>query len=221
MRFLSDHPYNKWIAHFLTMGFIMLYPFQSVLSQRIAVSSESSFASARLDTSRQEIVILNYSETLGGMREAMQSASLTIFSDGYMLIFRPAYMKQAGTYGTYLESNVFDRLWQMLTDRKILEFDAIDTRNKIQQVKQQQAGSFSIIHSISDAPTTLIEIYPNRYQSSGMFEQGDWDAKKNISWYGLKWTAEQFPNIEEIQYLLLVQQELRALMERSDLKKIK
>lgn len=212
---------SKWMAFLLVMVFFMFAPIPGVTSQEIAISSESATIPVTSATSHQGAMIAYYTETLGGTRETLQSASLTLFSDGYALIFRPAYMKHAGTYEIYLEASTLDRLWQMLMDNKIQEFDSIHIHNKIQEVKQQQATLFSTIDNIADAPTTLVEIYPNRYQPSGVLAQGDWNAKTTISWRGLKWTAEQFPTIEEIQYLHGVQQQLAALMQRSDLKKIK
>ena len=222
MSFLYKTQYSKWVAFFLVMVFFMFDPIPGVKSQEIAISSVSeSVTLVTSATSHQGAMIVYYTETLGGTREAMESASLTLFSDGYALIYRPAYMKHAGIYETYLEASTLDHLWQMLTDNKILGFDSIHIHNKIHEVKQQQATLFSTIDNIADAPTTLVEIYPNRYQPPGMLAQGDWDAKMTISWRGLKWTAEQFPTIEEIQYLHAVQQHLAALMQRSDLKKIK
>jgi hypothetical protein len=220
MCFSYKTQYSKWMA-FLLVVFFMFAPIPGVTSQEIAVSSESATIPITSATSHQSAMIVYYTETLGGTREAMESASLTLFSDGYALIYRPAYMKHAGTYETYLEASTLDHLWQMLTDNKILGFDSIHIHNKIHEVKQQQATLFSTIDNIADAPTTLVEIYPNRFQPPGMLAQGDWDAKMTISWRGLKWTAEQFPTIEEIQYLHVVQQHLAALMQRSDLKKIK
>lgn len=220
MVFLPEGQRGKWLVFFLAMVFLTLYTIQGALPQEISASESRSLPAAS-DTHHQNTVILYYRETLGGAREAMESVSLAVFNDGYLLISRPAYMKLAGTFETYLESNTLDHLWHMLTDKKILEFDSTLLRNKIQEIRQQQRRLFPAIESISDAPTTLIEIYPNRYPSSDMFEQGDWNAKKNISWYGLQWTAERFPNMEEIQFLLSIQQQLTALMERPDLKKIK
>lgn len=220
MSFSYKTQYSKWIAFLLAMAF-MFAPIPGVTSQEIVISSESATIPITSATSHPGAMIVYYTETLGGTREAMESASLTLFSDGYALIFRPAYMKHAGTYETNLEASTLDHLWQMLVDNKILGFDSIRIHNKIQEAKQQQATLFSTIDNISDAPTTLVEIYPNRYQPSGMLAQGDLNAKITISWRGLKWTAEQFPTIEEIQYLHAVQQQLAALMQRSDLKKIK
>lgn len=219
MRFLSEN--KSWrLQAFLTTILLLLFIKQGAASQEMNISSESNLISTASDSHQQDSVIVSYRETLGGTREALESASLTIFSDGYLLIYRPPYMKQAGTYEAYLEPNTLDQLWHILTDKKILEFDSTLVRKKIQEVKQRQALS-SPIESISDAPTTFIEIYPNRYKSSEMFEQGDLNAKKTISWRGLKWTAKKFYDIEEIQYLISVQQQLETIMKQSDLKKVK
>lgn len=219
IRFLSENK-RWWLQTFLTMILLLLFIKQGVAAQGMNISSESNLITTASDSHQPDSIIVSYRETLGGTREALESASLTIFSDGYLLIYRPPYMKQSGTYEAYLEPNALNQLWHILTDRKILEFDSTLVRNKIQEVKERQAP-FSPIESISDAPTTFIEIYPNRYKSSEMFEQGDLKAKKTISWRGLKWTAKKFHDIEEIQYLMSVQQQLETIMKQSDLKKVK
>ncbi|MCW5602771.1 hypothetical protein [Nitrosomonas sp.] len=220
MRLLSERLCCNWIVYLLVIGLLMLDAKQGISSQNITTSSEHPLISALPDRSRLDTLIVFYSETLGGSREALSGASLMIFNDGYMLVFRPAYMRLAGIYETYLDAATLDQLWHNLTDEKILAFDPMLIQNKIQAIKQPQPTLFSTVDSISDAPTTQIEIYPNRYQASTLFEQGDWRAKKNIAWYTLRWVAERYPDIAEIHYLLFVQQQLAALMERADLKKI-
>lgn len=221
MRLLSKHRSCNWIVYLLVIGFLMLDAKQGISSQNITTSSERPLISALPDRSRLDTAIVYYSETLGGSREALSGASLMIFNDGYMLVFRPAYMRLAGTYEVYLDAATLDQLWHNLTDEKILAFDSMLIQNKIQAIKQPQPTLFSTADSISDAPTTQIEIYPNRYQqATTLFEQGDWHAKKSIAWYALRWTAERYPDIVEIHHLLFVQQQLAALMERADLKKI-
>lgn len=219
MSVLSKGKCCRWIV-FLVGALLILYTIQAMSSQEMSTSSESLPLPVASDTHQQDTVIVYYRETFGGTREALESASLTIFSDGYIQVYRPSYMKLAGSYAAYLEPNILDNLWHLLVDRKILEFDSILVRNRIQEIKQQQKALLSPAESISDAPATLIEIYPNRYKSSGIFQPGDPNTKKNISWRGLKWTAEHFPSIEEIQHLLSIQQQLQVIMKRTDLKKL-
>lgn len=217
MRFFSKISSCRLLALLITT-LLFFFSTQSVAIQGDSFT-ESFLISVVSDTPQHDTVIVSYRESLGGTRETLESVTLTIYSDGNMQINRPPYMKEAGTYQAYLEQNTLDHLWQLLTDRNILEFDAILVHNKVQEAKQQQA-QLSPIEHISDAPTTFIEIYPNRYRPSALFAQGDLNAKKSISWRGLRWTAEHFSAIEEIQHLLLIQQQLEKIMEQSDLKKI-
>ena len=204
--------HSKWIAC-LTIALMVLFIHKSGTSQEINIPAE---------THNQDSIIVSYRETLGGTRESMDSTALTIFSDGYMQIHRPFFMKQSGIYGAYLNWESLDHLWHLLTAREILQFDTTIVHKKIQEEKQQQKTLLSSVNSISDAPTTIIEIYPNRYKSSAQeFEQGNLHAKKTISWRGLKWTAEQFPSLEEIRPLITIQHEFEKIMDRSDFEKIK
>lgn len=165
-------------------------------------------------------ILLRYTQTLGGPRNGQESPSLMIYKDGYIRVFYPDYLKQAGTYAATIDQDSLDQLWQMLTDKRLLEFDAIKVRDIM--ALHDQAGSFhaSEIRSVSDAPTIFIEFYPNRYLIPGMLSQGDANEQKTISWHALKWAASQYSEITEIQQLYAVHQQLERIMRQSDLVKV-
>jgi hypothetical protein len=160
-----------------------------------------------------ETVILRYTEKLNLLRDSEGSASLQIYNDGYVAVYYPAYMQRAGNYGLYLDQKTMERLWAMLTSKDILEFSKKSVRQRMITEKQAQEKQLS---NVADAATTLIEIYPNRYQNQG-YGDGTPGAVKKISWHGLKWDARDYPDIQIIQYLLMVLQELHTVMERADL----
>ncbi len=164
-------------------------------------------------------VVLRYTETQNLMGEAEGGTSLHIYSDGYAHVYYPAYMKRAGNYGLYLEPDTMDHLWSLLTSAEILEFDGNVVRQRVLVARQKQKESLLTFTNVSDASSLIIEIYPNRYKSVEYME-GDINAFKKIYWSGLRWDAQQFPEIKKIQSLANIQQVLLAIMARSDLKKI-
>jgi len=196
----------------------MLYPGQVFSFQEM---EEFSVSSAALDNQlhHSETILLRYTEKNNSIREAEGGASLHIYEDGYAVIYYPPYMRRAGKYGIYLDQSDLERLWSLLSSKYILEFNKDTVRQRLYAEDQTQDELSRKLSTVANASTTLIEIYPNRYQSAG-FGDGSREAIKKISWYGLKWDASKYQGIDEIQDLVVIQQELLAIMQRPDLQKI-
>jgi len=196
----------------------MLYPGQVFSFQEM---EEFSVSSAALDNQlhHSETILLRYTEKNNSIREAEGGASLHIYEDGYAVVYYPPYMRRAGKYGIYLDQSDLERLWSLLSSKYILEFNKDTVRQRLYAEDQTQDELSRKLSTVANASTTLIEIYPNRYQSAG-FGDGSREAIKKISWYGLKWDASKYQGIDEIQDLVVIQQELLAIMQRPDLQKI-
>jgi hypothetical protein len=196
----------------------MLYPGQVFSFQEM---EEFSVSSAALDNQlhHSETILLRYTEKNNSIREAEGGASLHIYEDGYAVVYYPPYMRRAGKYGIYLDQSDLERLWTLLSSKYILEFNKDTVRQRLYAEDQTQDELSRKLSNVANASTTLIEIYPNRYQSVG-FGDGSREAIKKISWYGLKWDASKYQGIDEIQDLVVIQQELLAIMQRPDLQKI-
>lgn len=164
-------------------------------------------------------ILLHYTEENNLMREPEGGASLHIYDDGYAVIYYPSYMQRAGKYGLYLDQSDMERVWALLSSNTILGFDKETIRQRRYAKEQAQEELPRQLSTVSDASTTIIEIYPNRYKATH-FGDGNRDAVKKITWYGLKWDAKLYLDIPEIRDLVLVQQELHEIMHRPDLKKI-
>jgi hypothetical protein len=196
----------------------LLYPGQVFSFQEMEKFSASS---AALDNQlhHSETILLRYTEKNNSIREAEGGASLHIYNDGYAVVYYPPYMRRAGKYGIYLDQSDLERLWTLLSSKHILEFDKETVRQRLYAEDQTQDELSRKLSNVANASTTLIEIYPNRYQSAD-FGDGSREAIKKISWYGLKWDASKYQDIDEIQDLVVIQQELLAVMQRPDLQKI-
>jgi hypothetical protein len=196
----------------------MLYPGQVFSFQEM---EKFSVSSAALDNQlhHSETILLRYTEKNNSIREAEGGASLHIYEDGYAVVYYPPYMRRAGKYGIYLDQSDLERLWSLLSSKYILEFNKDTVRQRLYAEDQTQDELSRKLSTVANASTTLIEIYPNRYQSAG-FGDGSREAIKKISWYGLKWDASKYQGIDEIQDLVVIQQELLAIMQRPDLQKI-
>lgn len=206
------------LSSLLIMFLLFFYPGQVFSFQEMEKFSTSSAAPDN-HQHHSGTVLLRYTEKNNSIREAEGGASLHIYNDGYAVVYYPPYMRRAGKYGIYLDQSDMERLWTLLSSTHILEFNKETVRQHLYAEDQTQDGLSRKLSNVANASTTLIEIYPNRYQSAG-FGDGSRDAMKKISWYGLKWDASKYQDIDEIQDLVVIQQELLAIMQRPDLQKI-
>ncbi len=196
-----------------------LYPVQGFTLQEMKVLSNFSFEINYHQHHNSESVLLRYTEESNLMRETEGSASLHIYNDGYAAVYYPSYMRRAGKYGLYLDQSDMKRVWTLLSSKNILEFNKETVRQRLYAVDQAQNELPRKLSTVTDAATTILEIYPNRYKSA-TYGDGSRDAVKKITWYGLKWDAKKYPDIPEIQDLILIQQKLQEIMQWSDLQKI-
>lgn len=150
----------------------------------------------------------------------MTNPSLTIYQDGYIRVFYPAYMKQEGTYVAHLSSAGLEKLWQKLIDPRLLQFDSQKIRNEMYFQERSRSERPSIRQGKSDEVTAVVEFYPNRGSPHSTAIPGKPDEKKTISWYGLKTDAMRYTTVAEIQLLYEICEQLDAIMRSDQLSKI-
>lgn len=211
---------NKLPSLFFVMIFTMLIFVPSlVLSAQGAKLSAISPINIYDDSRHSEDIILGYTEKLNHLAESDGGVSLLLYSDRYVIVYYPAYMRRAGTYGMFLGESVMTQLWSLLTHDDTLSFDGDVIRRHIQALNRAKAEQHERLSRAGDNATTVIEIYPNRYQSVG-FDSGDVDEMKQILWHGLKWDANAYPDIQELQNLAMIQQVLYEIMQHAGLEHI-
>ncbi|HBV20288.1 MAG TPA: hypothetical protein DEF07_01035 [Nitrosomonas sp.] len=182
--------------------------------------SQSVQAFQGQDSLHSEDMLVRYSEKNNNVTGALdQAITISIYRTGDVFIVIPEYMQQAGHYHVLLGQEQLDALWRLLIHEQILAFDALALRDM--QIKKQRAlkESGAVITSVSDKAEVLLEIYPNRYQPPG-FADADGDAVKHIAWSGLRWDAENYPQIESIQLLSEIQAFMLSILQRDDLQSV-
>lgn len=207
---------NKLVTSFL---FMLIFVSGQVLSSQETARSAISLINMNDDRPRAEHVVLGYTEKLDHLVETDGGVSLLLYTDRYVIVYYPAYMKRAGTYGMYLDETVMRHLWSLLTSEITLAFSEEAVLSHIQVLNRAKAAAGAILSRSGDEATTVIEIFPNRYLPAG-FGSGDADEMKRVSWHGLKWDASQYPGIQELQVLVMIQQLLQEIMQHADLKSL-
>jgi len=197
---------------FLIVFVVLTFSLNITVSAQETIRSEIPAININDDTRHAEDIILGYTEKLNHLSEPEGGVSLLIYKDNYVIVYYPAYMKRAGTYGMYLDDAMMSRLWSLLTSVDTLAFDEEAIRRHIQALNRAKAEQSASLSRSGDGATTVIEVYPNRYQSVG-FGSGDVDEMKQIAWHGLKWDANAYPDIQELQNLAMIQQVLYEIMQ--------
>lgn len=171
------------------------------------------------DAMNSEDLLISYIEKNKHVRPPGQELKIDIYQDGYVLVALPEIMRGGGYYHTVLEQEKLDALWSLLTDKKILAFDAQHVREMLRKERRLLKESGAVVTSVSDTADIMIEFYPNRYQPQGLAGE-DRDVIRRIAWSGLRWDAEQYPHIESIRLLSEIQHELLMIFDRDDLQPV-
>lgn len=218
---MKMHPIqNKTISCFSFMLLIVLASFSSlVLSSQSAERSAIPPININDDTRHSKDIILGYTQKLNHLGESDGGVSLLLYNDRYVVVYYPAYMRRAGTYGMVLDEPVMAQLWSLLTHDDTLSFNENAVRRHIQALNRAKAEQLASLSRAGDNATTVIEIYPNRYQPVG-FGNGQVDEMKQLSWHSLKWDAGEYPHVQEIQNLYQIHQMLHEIVEHTSLERI-
>lgn len=188
--------------------------YQVFFALAILLIDPSATKAANLPES--ETVIAYFEEKQSNTRNLQDNVTVTIFANGYIKVYRPSYYKRAGTFSGYLDQIALNQLWEKLTSPSLLNFNETKIQQKLKTVRNQQKIVASTSQSVSDAPTTILKIYPNRYIPPANVDQSNWDVMKQITWYALYWTAENFPELEVLQDLLEIREQFEKILDRSD-----
>ncbi len=164
-------------------------------------------------------LLVSYQELLNSSGQADEGTSIHIYQNGYIHIFYPEYMKQAGSYGAFLNDEALQKTWNLLISSNLLAFDERLVRNEVLRERKLRMESMSTLSSVSDTSEIHLEVYPNRYQSIG-FGSGDRDEFKKIVWTALSWDAKNFPQIDMLQSLTMFQAHLLSVMTQPELKRL-
>lgn len=211
---------NKTISCFSFMLLVVFASFScSALSSQSAERSAIPVIKINDDTRHSKDIVLGYTQKLNHLAESDGGVSLLLYKDSYVIVYYSAYMRRAGTYGMVLDESVMTQLWSLLTHEDTLSFNEDAVRRHIQALNRAKAEALVSLSRAGDNATTVIEIYPNRYQPVG-FGNGQIDEMKQLSWHGLKWDAGEYPDVQEIQNLYQIYQMLHDILKHKNLERI-
>jgi len=198
------------------VGFFLLHALLPTYASAQALEARSFELS-----SDPGVVILRMSEPPAGLA-VTDVPTLTLYADGRLVVERPAYLKQSGTYEKMLGSAELQALVKSLLDRGLGDFEVPTMRDRKQQLSRERAqahfsdptGPGATVSIVSDLGTTRIELALAGYAVGRSASQ---PLAKTIVWSGVEHDAELYPEVPELRALAEAVAELRSIMSSSDL----
>lgn len=173
-----------------------------------------------------DVVVLRYWQEIGMLEENDPTPLLIVYGDGKVDVHYPAYMKKAGDYRMRLTPQELSRLLTSMIEKGVMEFDpeSVKAMKREAALQRREAAvsrrePLELMHS-SDGEKTVIEIYLDEYRAPGKAGVMRNNVQKRVSWHGLRWDAEQYPELTPLKGLAAAEQELRDLVGHGDLQKI-
>lgn len=164
-------------------------------------------------------VVVSYREIWGELAQQDTTPLIRVFGDGRVLVHHPHYSKNAGDYVVWLQPAEFENLLTSLLANGLATFDPRAAINLKQSKEQSRLAAASRATKpreafvVADDSTSVFELNLTAVSSG--------ELQRKVSWSGLRTDAERFPDIEAIQQLRAVELQLRALLERGDLSRIR
>lgn len=157
-------------------------------------------------------VVVHYAETLGELAGPDRGPSLTIHEDGRFDVHYPPYMKRGGDYRGRLSPAALDALVGRLVEHGVLDFDPAAVRGARAGAAERRAARARALgepslFAVTDPSVTTITL-----RRDGI--------ERTVSWSGLRDDARRFSGIAPLQGLRAAELDLRALMEREDLRRV-
>ncbi|MGI9232388.1 MAG: hypothetical protein ACR2RD_02050, partial [Woeseiaceae bacterium] len=164
-------------------------------------------------------VVVSYREIWGELAEQDPVPLIRVFGDGRILVHHPVYTHQAGDYEVWLQPAELENLLSSLLSNGLATIDP--TAVKSQKYSHQQirmnaalaAKQSPVVFTVADAPISVFELNLTAVSAG--------ELQREISWPNLETDAETFPDIESIQQLRAAELQLRGLVDRNDLSKVR
>jgi hypothetical protein len=171
-------------------------------------------------------LLVSYRDIWGGFSNQDPVPLIRIYGDGRVLVHHADYTPRAGEYELWLQTTELEDLLLSLLSKGIATFkpSAVQRSKQLEELSLQEAvlnaGEAPELFMVADDSTSVFEIHIQGYQVAGSaLTMGE--VHRDISWLGLGTDAARYPQMFSIQQLRAAELELKALVERDDLWKIR
>lgn len=173
-----------------------------------------------------EALVVSYRDVWGALANPDPTPLIRIFGDGRVVVHHPDYTPRAGEYELTLGSVELTRLLSSLAARGLTSFAPDEVgRLKVAEDRRRWQAALAADKSpelfmVADDSTSVFELHLTGYRPPGAaLTVGE--IHRVTSWLGLGTDAERYPAIAAIQQLRSAELELRALLDRNELRKVR
>ena len=210
----------------ILLGVAILVALAVSLSVAGRVRAQTAPGEAIVEYSRDPTTLLvSLTELPGEVGSGEPGYSVEIHADGRVAVHFPRTSKRSGNYTSTLDPSELEQLMRSLVAKRFVEFDAPEVRAKQRSLVAMRRAAIARgevsrdYPRISDPSTIVIELRLDAYRPP----DGSGAARavaKTVSWSGLRFDAQQYTELGELQDLAAIQAELEALMRHPDLKRV-
>ncbi len=204
----------------VTLGMI------STLTYAQVESSAATFpASVSWDQSPKALLV-SYRDIWGEFANQDPTPLIRVFGDGRVLVHYPVYTPRAGEYELWLQTTELEDLLLSLMAKGVATFEPLAAKRskQLEELSLQEAvldaGETPELFMVADDSTSVFELHLQDYQVVGAATTSG-EVNRTISWLGLGTDARRYPQLASIQQLRNAELEIKALLERDDLWKVR
>ncbi len=173
-----------------------------------------------------EAVLVSYRDIWAELANQDPTPLIRIFGDGLVLAHYPVYTPKAGEYELRLPPPELEKLLLSLLAKGLatVQPEAVERLKSAEERRRWEAALAAErspeLFMVADDSTSVFELHLTGYRPAGeVLTAGE--VHRTISWLGLGTDAERYPEIEPSQQLRAAELELRALLERGDLRRVR
>lgn len=175
---------------------------------------------------RPEALVVSYRDVWAELADQDPTPLVRVFGDGRVLIHHPDYTPRAGQYELRLGRDELAGLLASLVDKGLATVEpAALVRSKAAAERRRWEEALAADRSpelfmVADDSTSVFEIHLTGYRPPGS-AMTTGEIHRTFSWLGLGTDAERYPEIEPLRRLRAAELELRSLVERDDLQRVR
>ena len=166
-----------------------------------------------------EFLLLEYRQTIPMLEESDPEPLLRVYGDGRVRVHQPRYRVDAGDYELVLSPAELRALVRSLIDRGLPGTDTADLARARRALEDRRRAERRELFAISDATITHIVLRLESLQPAPG-ARSIANLEQRIAWPNLQSDAERFPELPRIADLAAAERDLRALLDRSDLRRV-
>jgi hypothetical protein len=165
-------------------------------------------------------VVLEYHQTMPMLEDADPVPLLRVYGDGRVRVHQPSYRVDAGDYELVLSPGELRQLVRSLADKDVPRTDVAALARSRRVEEERRRAERRELFAVSDATVTHIVMRLETLQPAPGARALE-NVEQRIEWPNLQSDAERFPELPQIASLAAAEREIRALLERPDLRRVR